>query len=240
MISLKGKTVLIAGATGGMGSELARALAREEAALVLIDKDEARLAEFREELQQSSQVAARILAADLGKPLDAETLLALSDVARDTDILVYAAGYILPAPVEQVSDADFEIQFQVNFGSAFRLVRLLIPKLKEKKGQVVMINSSIINYPKSDLSVYAASKHALAGFTESLRQELNPYGVRVISLVPGKTATKMQDDLARDTGISNHPERMIQPADIAATVIHALKLPTTAELTDLYIRPMQK
>jgi NADP-dependent 3-hydroxy acid dehydrogenase YdfG len=74
---------------------------------------------------------------------------------------------------------------------------------------------------------------------DSLRSEVNPRGVRVLSVFPGRTASPMQAAVHADEGRSYQPERLLQPADVAASVVHALALPRTAEVTDIHIRPLQ-
>jgi NADP-dependent 3-hydroxy acid dehydrogenase YdfG len=147
---------------------------------------------------------------------------------------------IIPKSVEHAREEDLTRQFNVNFFSAFRLISLMIPCLKANRGQIIIINSSIVKSAKEDLSLYGASKHALAGFTESLRNEVNPLGIRVVNVVPGKTATGMQEQLAQMSNSAYNSGIMIQPYDIAYTVLGVLKLPQTAEITDIFIRPMNK
>jgi len=82
--------------------------------------------------------------------------------------------------------------------------------------------------------------NALAGFTESLRQEVNPHGIRVVNVIPGKTATAMQEELHRRKNVKMMGELFIQPYEIAYTIVRVLKLPFNAEITELAIRPMKK
>jgi NADP-dependent 3-hydroxy acid dehydrogenase YdfG len=104
---------------------------------------------------------------------------------------------------------------------------------------VVFINSSAGPAPRAGIAAYAASKAALKALAESLRAEVNPGGVRVLSVFPGRTATAMQEEVHRLEGKAYEPERLLQPADVAAAVVNALCLPRTAEVTDINVRPMQ-
>jgi NADP-dependent 3-hydroxy acid dehydrogenase YdfG len=76
--------------------------------------------------------------------------------------------------------------------------------------------------------------------TDSLRDEVNGCGIRVLSIYPGRTATPMQHSVYQVEGEVYQPERLLQPGDIATAVVHALSLPKTAEVTDIFIRPMLK
>jgi NADP-dependent 3-hydroxy acid dehydrogenase YdfG len=87
---------------------------------------------------------------------------------------------------------------------------------------------------------YAASKHALRAIADSLRDEVNPDGVRVLSVFLGRTASPMQADIYRAEGRRYQPEQLMQPEDVAAVVINALSLPRTAEVTEVRMRPMRK
>ena len=118
---------------------------------------------------------------------------------------------------------------------------LVLPGMKERlRGQIVNIGSMSGVNPAPFGEVYSASKHALRAFTDSLRAEVNPSGVRVLSVYPGRTATPMQESIFAAEGRSYDPSRLLQPADVAEMVLAALCLPRTAEVTDLHIRPLQK
>jgi NAD(P)-dependent dehydrogenase (short-subunit alcohol dehydrogenase family) len=87
---------------------------------------------------------------------------------------------------------------------------------------------------------YAATKQALRALADGFRFEMNPYGVRVLSVYPGKTASPMQAMLQASEGRSYDPSEFIQPEDIVAAVSGAIDLPRSAELTDLTIMPMAR
>ena len=103
------------------------------------------------------------------------------------------------------------------------------------------MNSSIaLQTARAGHSAYAASKSALKAVADALRDEVNGQGVRVTSVYPGRTASSMQAELHQQEGKSYQPERLMQPEDVAATILHALDLPRTAEITDLSMRPFLK
>lgn len=88
-----------------------------------------------------------------------------------------------------------------------------------------MMNSSIWQQARAGLSQYAATKYALKAFTDSLRDEVNGDGIRVLSMFLGRTATPMQADLHEHQGVPYHPEHLIQPEDVAMTVLNMVTLP---------------
>ena len=94
--------------------------------------------------------------------------------------------------------------------------------------------------PRAGVGQYAAMKHALRALADTLREEVNRDGVRVLSVFLGRTATPMQAAVHRVESRVYEPEPLLQPADVAAVVISALSLPRTAEVTDIHIRPLRK
>jgi NADP-dependent 3-hydroxy acid dehydrogenase YdfG len=109
------------------------------------------------------------------------------------------------------------------------------------RGQIVFINSSVgLTAKRPDIGQYAATKHALKAIADSLREEVNPKGLRVLTVYLGRTATPMQETISRQEGRAYHPETLLQPEDVASVVLNALMLPPTAEVTDISIRPMAR
>jgi NADP-dependent 3-hydroxy acid dehydrogenase YdfG len=86
---------------------------------------------------------------------------------------------------------------------------------------------------------YSATKHGLKALADCLRAEVNSYGIRVISVFVGRTATPMQAAVHASEGRAYRPEKLIQPEDVASLVVHTLTLPPTVEVTALHLRPGQ-
>jgi NADP-dependent 3-hydroxy acid dehydrogenase YdfG len=156
------------------------------------------------------------------------------------DQIIHAAGIISLDDPEDEHLHDFDAQYQVNVRAPYQLTRGLLPQLIKCAGQVVFINSSVGVQARRGVGQYAASKHALRAIADSLREEVNEHGVRVLSLFLGRTASRMQQAVHEREGRPYRPDRLLQPADVASMVIAALTLPRTAEVTDLHIRPMLK
>jgi NADP-dependent 3-hydroxy acid dehydrogenase YdfG len=154
--------------------------------------------------------------------------------------LVHAAGAISIAPLETASVDDLDLQYRVNVRAPYLLTQALLPLLKNSQGEIVFINSSVWLNARSGLAQYAASKYALKALADSVRDEVNGDGVRVLSIFPGRTAGGLQEAIHASSRQPYHPESLLQPEDVAAAVIAALALPRTAEMTDLSIRPFRK
>jgi NADP-dependent 3-hydroxy acid dehydrogenase YdfG len=154
--------------------------------------------------------------------------------------LVHAAGAISIARLENATVDDLDLQYRVNVRAPYLLTQALLPLLKRSQGEIVFINSSIWLNARSGLAQYAASKYALKAIADSVRDEVNPDGVRVLSIFPGRTAGSLQEAIHTASRQPYDPERLLQPEDVAAAVLAALRLPRTAEMTDISVRPFHK
>jgi NADP-dependent 3-hydroxy acid dehydrogenase YdfG len=110
--------------------------------------------------------------------------------------------------------------------------------LRAREGQIVFINSTVGLTARANVSQFAATQHALKAIADSLREEMNPRGVRVVSVYAGRTATPRQARIHAVEGKPYPPERLMQPEDVASVVLNALALPRSAEVTDVRVRPM--
>jgi NAD(P)-dependent dehydrogenase (short-subunit alcohol dehydrogenase family) len=185
--------------------------------------------------------------ADLAEDEDIEMLA--ERLRRDfgaLDLLVHSAGVFAMGPVESAPVQELDWQYRTNVRAPYLLTQALLPMLMPRQGQIVFVNSSAGLSAKANVSQYAATKHALKAFADSLRAEVNAKGLRVLSVYPGRTATPMQAAIHEMENLMLHqartydPDRLMQPSDVAAVVLNALCLPKSAEVTDLQIRPMTK
>src|SRR5262249_6141878 len=157
------------------------------------------------------------------------------------DILVHSAGTIAHGPVADSQVEMLDAQYKANLRLPYQVTQRLLGLLHKRPGQIVFINSSIVSGgPRPNVSQFAATQHAVRAFADTLRQELNPSGIRVLCVYPGRTATSRQERFYENKGEPYHPELLLQPEDIATMVVAALALPATAEVTDICIRPMVK
>ena len=160
---------------------------------------------------------------------------------KDLDILIHSAGFISLGVIEGAAIKDLDQHYCVNVRAPYILTQLLLPMLKVSKGQIIFVNSTVaMMTARAKQSQYAATKHALKAIADSLRDEVNVDGIRVLSVYPGRTATPMQSAVHEMEGRIYHPERLMQPDDVAGVIINALSMPRSAEVTDLMIRPLNK
>jgi short-subunit dehydrogenase len=156
------------------------------------------------------------------------------------DILVHSAGVIVLSNVATASLSDFEFQYRCNVLAPFAVTQLFLQTLAERQGHIVFINSTAGLIAPAGLSQYSATKHALKAFADSLREEINPCGVRVLSVYLGRTATPMQAAVHNWESKPYAPEQLIQPDQVASVVVCALSLGPEAEIMDVRIRPAAK
>jgi NADP-dependent 3-hydroxy acid dehydrogenase YdfG len=237
--SLAGHVAVVTGASSGIGQAIALALSRKGVRLCVVGRDASRLAETASAARQFSKVTE--FKADLTVERELQPLLRYLEETGRVDILVHGAGVIHRDPMERARMEDFDLQYATNVRAPYLLTQLLLPYLAAACGQIVFLNSSVgLTAKHPEIGQYAATKHALKAIADSLREEVNPKGIRVLTLYLGRTATAMQEALYHEEGKVYHPEALLQPGDVASVVVQTLMLPATAEVTDISIRPMMK
>lgn len=235
-----GGVAVVTGAGGGVGRAIAIALAREGVKLCLVGRDPVKLA--------ATATAARLFSPVTEFQLDLTVDEAFQPLVQHLegevgrlDVLVHCAGVVQQDPMERARIADLDFQYASNVRAPYAVTQRLLPLLTAARGQIVFINSSVgLTAKRPDVGQYAATKHALKAIADSLREEVNPKGVRVLTIYLGRTATPMQEAICRQEGRAYHPEALLQPEAVASVVVQALLLPSTAEVTDISIRPMTR
>jgi NADP-dependent 3-hydroxy acid dehydrogenase YdfG len=238
--SFEGQTAVITGGGTGVGAAVAIALAGSGASIYLIGR---RLNRLESVAAKARKLGAEAVcrSADISS---GSALLELMDRIKTDlihiDILVQNAAMYSAGSIEDADLSDFDKQYQTNVRAPYALTQALLPMLRKRHGQVVFINSSGAITAKPMTAQYDSTKHALKAIADSLRGEINRYGVRVLSVYLGRTASEMQERICQMEGRPYRPELLLQPDDVASVVVNALSLPRTAEVTDISIRPMIK
>ncbi|MEO5715186.1 MAG: SDR family NAD(P)-dependent oxidoreductase [Luteolibacter sp.] len=237
MSGFSNQVVVVTGASSGVGRAIALALAENGATVALVGRELKTL----EAVASSAPERMKCYVADL---LDDAALPDLKQrITADfggIDGLVHSAGVFAMGRLETAPLADFDLQYRCNVRAPFALTQIFLPSLVERQGQIVFINSTAGLSAGGGVSQYAATKHALKAVADSLRQEVNSQGVRVLSVYLGRTATPMQEAICKTEGKPYDPAYFIQPHDVAETLLHTLSLSRTAEIIDVTLRPMKK
>ncbi|MFF3747698.1 SDR family NAD(P)-dependent oxidoreductase [Streptomyces kronopolitis] len=190
-------TVLITGATSGIGAEFARSYADKGANLVLVARNRERLNDTAHELRRSFGVTVEVLAADL---LEASGCQQVEDRLNQNeapvDILINNAGFGLSAPFPHSSIDDEERMLDILVRVPLRLAYSAIPGMTARgRGAIVNVASVAALLPTG---TYGAAKAWLTAFSESLRVDLAPSGVRVLAICPGFTRTEFHERAGMD------------------------------------------
>jgi NADP-dependent 3-hydroxy acid dehydrogenase YdfG len=236
----QGQLALITGASSGIGKAVAVALADHGARLGLVGRDAQRLDEVARVVASAGSQAA-VYRADLTDDRDVQSLT--TAVRRDykcVEILVHSAGVIRLGDFGSADVADLDWQYRTNVRAPYQLTQSLLSMLVPFRSQIVFVNSSAGLQARAGVSQYAATKHALKAIADSLREEVHASGIRVLSVFPGRVATPMQEQAMSMLGREYQPDRLLQPEDVAAVVVHALGLPQSAEVRDISIRPLME
>ncbi|AKJ04160.1 hypothetical protein ATI61_101743 [Archangium gephyra] len=204
-------TVLITGASSGIGRELARQLARRARTLVLVARREERLEVLRDELlEHNPTLGVMVERCDLSHPDEVDSLLdSLHRHLVRVDVLVNSAGLGDYSLYEQESWARIHQMVQVNVTAPLLLTHRLLRRMVERKrGGILNISSGGARTFVPGLAVYAATKHFLDGFTESLRLELMGTGVVVTQVAPGPVDTEFSEVAGTQERVGKAPAWM--------------------------------
>lgn len=231
-MQLQGKTALITGASGGIGSAMAVRLAKSGLNLVLCGRSE-------EKLSKTKAAA---------EALGVEVLTVCGDITDDSfpayaigqtlerfgrlDILVNNAGMALSCPFEETSAAQFDQIMALNVRAPYFLCQAALPALRQSDHATIINIASVVGHKGYPLqSAYAASKHALIGLSKSLANEVYTDGIRVHILAPGAVYT----DMVRIARPDLSPEGMILAEDVAETAAFLIEHRTNAVIDEIQI-----
>ena len=215
----------VVGATGGLGSAVARALAQRGHRLVLAGRDRSGLEALARELPGSVAVVLDVRDPDAGEHLVA----AIADGPERLDVLVNAAGIVAFATLADTPDIVVEELFLTNVIGPLWLVRRCLPLLQESGGTVVHLSAVVAERPMAGMAAYSATKAALTAADAALAIELRRVGVRVLDVRPPHT----------ETGLAGRPlhgraPRLppgLDPSDVARAIADAVADPGRSELS---------
>ena len=200
MFSLEGKTALVTGASGGIGSAIARALASQGARLALSGSNGDKLRAFRDQLndEYAHDAGAHVeITCDLSNSASVEELIpATIDTLGKVDILVNNAGITRDNLAMRMKDEEWDQVIRINLEAAFRLMRAAArPMMKARGGRIISITSVVGATGNPGQMNYCAAKAGLTGMSKSLAQELASRGITVNCVAPGFIRTAMTDAL---------------------------------------------
>jgi short-subunit dehydrogenase len=204
--SFRGHTVLITGASSGIGAALAREFARRGADLVLAARRTDRLADLAQEIERSGQRAIAV-ACDVTKDGDVERAVAAARAAFGRiDVVVANAGFGVVGPVERLTLEDYRRQFETNVFGVLRTIWATLDDVKRTRGRFVVIGSVSGHIATPGSSPYAMSKFAVRALADALGHELARDGVSVTLISPGFVDSEIRR-------VDNHGQLSASAAD---------------------------
>ena len=223
MFDLTGMTALVTGASGGLGSAIARALAGQGARLAVSGSNAEKLQAFRDALGRD-HVALPCNLSD-GLAVDALVPAAVEALGGQLDILINNAGVTRDNLLMRMKDEEFDEVIAVNLAAAFRLMRAAArPMMKARFGRIVSVTSVVGQTGNPGQANYVASKAGLEGMTKAVAQELASRGITVNCVAPGFMASAMTDalsDAQRSAILSRIPlGAMGAGDDIGAAIVY--------------------
>jgi 3-oxoacyl-[acyl-carrier protein] reductase len=222
MFDLGGKTALVTGASGGIGSAVARALARQGARVAVSGTREEALRSIAAELGDGSA----ILPCNLSDSAAVEALIPQAiEALGQLDILVNNAGVTRDNLAMRMKDEEWSDVIRINLEAAFRLARAALkPMMRARTGRIISITSVVGAMGNPGQANYAASKAGLVGMSKALAQEVASRGITVNCIAPGFIVSPMTDALAdaqKEALLSRIPvARLGEPDDVAAAVVY--------------------
>lgn len=221
--SLRNKVVVVTGASSGIGCSIVLESAGRGATVVLVARNKEKMDEIASEAKELSGAETFVFPTDLGKADQIEaTFKQIIASVKHIDFLVNCAGF---GKFETFLDSDMQDatnMFQVNVLGLMYFTRLIgRVMMEEKTGQIINFGSIAGKVPTTKSAAYSASKAAVIQFSNVLRLELKPFGVKVMTVNPGPVYTNFFN-IADSTGnyVKNVQEFMLDPDDVAWQVVH--------------------
>lgn len=232
MESVKGKNILVVGATGGIGSKTAKLLAGSGANIFLAGRNAEKLDIVAKEIGISAD---KTFALDISIPEQVTTLKEnYFSVFPNLDILVNAAGIGIIKPVESLSGDEFLRTLNYNLYGPFLLVKAFLPAMKEaKKGLIINIPGVLGKVPMAGAAAYSASKFGLVGMMQSIREEIKRTDIRITNIFMGGVDSPFWDTIE----LRVQREKMIQAEEAAKAIWFLCQQPVSGVVSEMVLQP---
>ncbi|MCL4384949.1 MAG: SDR family oxidoreductase [Actinobacteria bacterium] len=232
-MDLNNKTVIVTGASKGIGRAISIELAKEGAIVVLAARTKEKLIEVKKNID-SFNGKSLIVPADMSREEDILKLFSkVKEEFGKLDILINNAGIFIGGNLVDFDISDYEKIMNVNFKAVFlccqQALKIMIP---QKNGFIINISSNVVfkGYPQQ--AIYSASKNAVVGLSKSMANEVQKDGISVALIHPGGVDTELIDSARPDINKSD----LMPPEDIAKTIIYMLKLSDNSWVDEIIIR----
>ena len=228
-------TALVTGATAGIGRATALALARAGYRVGLCARSAEKVGRLVDELRGEGFKAAGA-PADVADPEQVAAALELVTAELGgVEVLINNAGVLIARPLQELTLEDWDTTMRTNLRGLFVVTRAVLPGMRHLgRGTIVNVASLAGRNGFAGGTAYAASKHGVLGFSRSLMLEVRKENIRVVAVCPGSVDTAMQQDQPM---LKADPRRILRPEDVAESILHVLRLPERAMVSELDIRP---
>jgi len=242
---IKGRVIVITGASSGLGEAATRLLSAQGATVVLGARRSDRLQSLADELTGKGGKALAVTT-DVTRRDQVKKLVdtAVQKFGR-IDVMINNAGIMPRAPLERLTIDDWDRTIDVNIKGVLYGIAAALPHMKQQKsGHMIFVSSVAGHKVGPDFAVYAATKHAVRVLAEGFRQEVKPYNIRTTVISPGAVATELpgsvtEQDIAEK--IQQYYEDIAIPAEsFAQAVVFAMSQPDEVDVNEILFRPTRQ
>ncbi len=224
-MDFQGKTVLITGASSGIGREAAVRFAKHGASLVLVARRANLLEQLAEDLEKLNATTL-VCRCDVSKRGEVQDMVSTAlERFGSVDILVNNAGFAVYGSVSDLSIGDIESQMETNYLGMIYCIKNLLPSMIQNgSGHIVNVASVAASFGLPGIAPYCATKHAMLGFSEGLKHELQDTGVGVTVVSPIMVRTSFFDHPSFE-GMPKYSPTSLSPGDVAGAILRAADSP---------------
>ena len=232
METIKGKNILVIGATGGIGKETIKLLASSGANLFITGRNESLLRSTVSDLKID---ASQYFVGDL---TIAENVTKLKDAYfakyNTIDVLINASGIGIIKNLDQLSETEFLQPLMINLFSPYLIIRAFLPAMKEaKKGLMIHVPGVLGKVPMAGAAAYSASKYGLVGMLQSIREEIKRTDIRITNIFMGGVDSPFWDNIE----LRVQRDKMITSEEAAKAIWFLCQQPTSGVISEMVLQP---
>lgn len=243
--NIRGKVIIITGASSGIGEAAARLLGDMGAIVILCGRNQKRLKKITAEIKEKEQKASYHVLDVTAYEDFQKTVQTVLDVHGRIDVLINNAGVMLLSPVCDGNVKEWHEMIDVNLNGVLHGTAAVLPALrKQKDGMILNVISTAAYRVMENSAVYSATKHAVKAFSEGLRKEESDNGIRVCLIAPGPTKTGLLQHISSRNiqhSLQQHVDEYgLEAADIAEAIAYQISVGKHACVNELIVSPTHK